>query len=180
MRVGIHSHQLIKAPDDRLGEAALSITLKREDRYRRRVSLTTDCGEQFLLDLPVPTYMAHGDGLLLSNGRVVLVRAAEEPLLELRAATSEALAKLAWHIGNRHTPAEITDAALYIQPDHVLADMVRGLGGRVTEVMRAFEPEGGAYGGNGALEKSHHHGEHSHGHAHEGTAGHHSPSVAVK
>lgn len=176
MAVGFSAHHLIKAPDDRLGGAALSITLKREDRYRRRVSLTTDCGLQFLLDLAEPTYMAHGDGLLLGDGRVVVVCAAEEPLLELCAKSPEALAKLAWHIGNRHTPAEITDAALYIQPDHVLAEMVLGLGGSVTEVMRAFEPEGGAYGGHGALEKGHHHGEHSHDHADE----HHSLSAVAK
>lgn len=153
-----------------------SITLDREGRYRRRIALTSDAGMPFLLDLPEATYLAAGDALALDDGRLVEVRAAAEDLLEIHAHDATALARIAWHIGNRHTPAEITPCAIYIQPDHVLAEMVEGLGGHVHRVRRPFEPEGGAYGGKGPLEKGHHHHgagghhhhhDHGHGHAHD-------------
>jgi urease accessory protein len=153
-------------PDERLNHPARTITLKREERYRRRIVMTADCGFQFLLDLPDATYLPNGSGLELETGDIIGVCAAEEPLMEIRAASPGLLMRLAWHIGNRHTPAEITTDALYIQPDHVLADMVRGLGGTVHDVSRPFEPEGGAYGGHGALQTGHHHRADDHGHHH--------------
>ena len=131
-----------------------SITLDRQSRYRRRVLLNTDRGHELLLDLPEATYMAHGDALELGNGTFIKIVAAPEDLLEIHAHGPLELARIAWHIGNRHTPAEITPAAIYIQPDHVLAEMVTGLGGHVHRVMRPFEPEGGAYGGKGPLSES--------------------------
>lgn len=141
-----------------IGEARVldTITLDRESRYRRRVRLTTDGGHALLLDLGEATYLADGDALVTEDGLVV-VRAAAEPLMEVRAQDLTQLARIAWHIGNRHTPAEIRPDAIYLQPDHVLEEMIAGLGGHVRHVMRAFEPEGGAYGGHGALEKGHHH-----------------------
>ena len=78
-----------------------------------------------------------------------------------------ALARVAWHLGNRHTPAQIEEGRILIQPDHVLAEMVEGLGAHVHRVKRPFEPEGGAYGGHGPLHASHHHhhhGDHDHHH----------------
>lgn len=148
------------------GRIALdTITLDRASRWRRRVTLTTDKGRDILLDLAEATLLENGDALVLENGSCVKVVAAPEALMEITARTPLALAKLAWHIGNRHTPAEITAEAIYIQPDHVLADMVRGLGGSVRKVSRPFDPEGGAYGHKGALVESHHHG-HGHGHSH--------------
>ncbi len=160
---------VIPPTDVRPDETNRFVTLTREERYRRRIVMTTDCGFQFLLDLPEATYLADGSGLLLETGDIVCVRAAAEPLLEIRAENAALLMRLAWHIGNRHTPAEITAYALYIQPDHVLADMVHGLGGTVAEVTRPFEPEGGAYGGHGALSSGHHHhGASAHSHDHHG------------
>lgn len=145
-----------------------TITLDRASRWRRRVALKTDKGHDILLDLAEATLLANGDTLVLENGTCVKVVAAPEALLEVTANTPLELAKIAWHIGNRHTPAEITAEAIYIQPDHVLADMVRGLGGSVRDVSRPFDPEGGAYGHKGALVESHHHGHgHSHGHGHD-------------
>lgn len=144
-----------------------TITLDRQARYRRRLALTTDRGHEFLLDLPEATYLASGDALVLSNGALVKVVAAVEELLEIQAADSAALAKIAWHLGNRHTPAEVTRDAIYIQPDHVLAEMVTRLGAHVHAVKRSFEPEGGAYGGHGALHASHHHGTGWHHHDHD-------------
>ncbi len=171
----LRATKLIEGSDARAAASPITITLTREDRYRRRVSWTTDCGLAFLLDLPEATYLPNGAGLVLEDGRVVRIAAASEPLLGITAASPTALARIAWHIGNRHTPAEITGTALFIQPDHVLADMVERLGGMVEEVLRPFEPEGGA----GSLEKGHHHGHphhehrhggHHHGHDHHGAA----------
>lgn len=158
------------------GRIALdTITLDRASRWRRRVALKTDKGHDILLDLVEATLLANGDALVLENGNCVKVVAAPEALMEVTAKTPLALARLAWHIGNRHTPAEITAGAIYIQPDHVLADMVRGLGGAVRDVSRPFDPEGGAYGHKGALIESHHHGgahTHSHSHSHSHGDGH--------
>jgi urease accessory protein len=151
-----------------------TITLDRQSRYRRRVLLTTDGGRELLLDLPEVTYLAHGDGLAVEGG-AVLVKAAAEDLLEIHAADALALATIAWHLGNRHTPAEITRGAIYIQPDHVLAELVEQLGAHVHRVRRPFEPEGGAYGGKGPLHSGHHHGHggHHHHHGHDHAHDHH-------
>jgi urease accessory protein len=155
----------------RRGEAgreagADTITLDRQSRYRRRLAMTSDRGRPFLLDLAEATYLEAGDRIRLDDGSEVEVRSAAERLLEISAPDRHALMRIAWHIGNRHTPCEITEGALYIQEDHVLADMVRGLGGAVRAVERPFEPEGGAYGGKGPLEHGHHHHGHGHGHSH--------------
>ncbi|MBX2804737.1 MAG: urease accessory protein UreE [Hyphomicrobiales bacterium] len=161
----IRASAIIPPADVRPDESKRFVTLTREERYRRRIVMTTDCGFQFLLDLPQAVYLPDGSGLLLETGDFVRVRAAAEPLLEIRAGDTALLMRLAWHIGNRHTPAEVATDALYIQADHVLAEMVRGLGGVVSEVTRPFEPEGGAYGGHGALTSGHHrHGNAANGH----------------
>ncbi|GLK68066.1 hypothetical protein GCM10008179_17040 [Hansschlegelia plantiphila] len=110
--------------------------------------MTADGGLDFLLDLPRPANLNDGDALQLEDGRLVLVRAAEEELVEVTAATPLRLAKIAWHLGNRHTPAEVTDEAIYVAPDHVLVEMVRGLGGATRVVRRPFQPETGAYSGH--------------------------------
>jgi urease accessory protein len=149
-----------------------TITLDRAARFRRRIALTTDRGHDLLLDLADTTYLADGDGLLLLNGTYVKVVAAPEPLLEIHAHSAADLARIAWHIGNRHTPAEVTEVALYIQPDHVLEAMVIGLGAHVHHVKRPFEPEGGAYGHKGTLQVGHHHGS-GHTHAADHAAVHH-------
>ena len=143
-----------------------SVTLDREGRYRRRISLTSDQGRKFLLDLAEATYLAPGDALAVDDGSLIAVKAAAEDLLEVRAQSPFELLRLAWHLGNRHTPAEITPDVIYIQYDHVLADMLAGLGAKVNRVNRPFEPEGGAYGGNGALSHGHHHGDNGHHHTH--------------
>ena len=76
------------------------------------------------------------------------------------------LMKVAWHLGNRHVPAEVTKDAIYIAPDHVLVEMVRGLGARAEAVTRPFRPERGAYHEHGGHEHGHHgHEHHEHGHA---------------
>lgn len=162
---------IIPSDDERLIKAEQfdSITLTREERYRRRIVCKTDQGDPFLLDLAEATYLPDGTGLGLEGGRIIVVRAAPEDLLKITAPNNDGLMRIAWHVGNRHTPAEVTADAIYIQPDHVLADMIRGLGGTVTDVSRPFEPEGGAYGGHGSLERGHHHGDDHQHHSHDHT-----------
>lgn len=143
-----------------------TVTLPREERYRRRKLLATDAGTEFLLDLSEATYLAHGTLLEADDGTLIRVVAASEPVLEIRAGSPQHLARIAWHVGNRHIAAEIAADALYIQPDHVIAEMVRGLGGEIRDTVRPFEPEGGAYGHHGSLHESHHHGDGGSAHAH--------------
>jgi urease accessory protein len=144
-----------------------SLTLDRASRHRRRAVLTTDRGHDVLLDLPEATRLAEGDGLRLENGAHVRIIAAPEPLLQIHAVDGRDLARIAWHIGNRHVACEVTADALFVEPDHVLEAMVVGLGARVHHVIRPFEPEGGAYDHDSApSDRDHRSTTHAHGHAH--------------
>lgn len=131
-----------------------------DQRRRRRRSVTARNGLVFLLDLPAVTTLRDGDGLVLDDGRIIGVRAAPEALLEITCRDPRQLARIAWHLGNRHLPAEIRMEAIRIRSDHVIADMARGLGAAVESLSAPFNPEQGAYSGNGA---SHHHHDHGHG-----------------
>jgi len=107
------------------------ITLDHGDRHRRRIALTADGGTRFLLDLEEADFLDDGDALALETGWLVEVRASSEELLEIVGRDPLHLLTLAWHIGNRHVPAEITRDAIYIGDDHVLASMLEGLGATV-------------------------------------------------
>ncbi len=122
-----------------------SITLDAHERHRRRIVLTGEHGTQFLLDLRQAAALRDGDGLLLDDGGIVRVAGRPEPLVEIRAASADELARLAWHIGNRHVEVQITGNALRIRRDHVIESMLRGLGARVTPIEAPFTPETGAY-----------------------------------
>jgi len=139
------------------------ITLDHGDRHRRRIVLHADGGTAFLLDLDKADVLEDGDAILLDSGWLVQVRAAPEKLIEVRTVDSLDLLTLAWHIGNRHVPAEITRDALYIVYDHVLLDMLQGLGARTALVDRPFRPVRGAYHHHEHNGHAHHH---SHGHSH--------------
>jgi urease accessory protein len=102
-------------------------------------------GLMFLLDLPEATVLRDRDALVLDDGRLIEVRAKPEPLLEVRAEDAQHLARLAWHLGNRHLPATIAADRILIRPDHVIAGMLAGLGARVSAVEAPFDPEPGAY-----------------------------------
>jgi urease accessory protein len=143
-----------------------TVTLDHEDRHRRRAALKGEGGLDFLLDLDKAAVLNDGDAVKLEDGRLVQVKAAAQPLLEIRAENLLRLMRIAWHIGNRHTPAEIAADAIYIEEDHVLAEMVRGQGGTATPVTRPFQPERGAY------EHDCEHDHHGHGHAHDHRGGH--------
>src|SRR5262245_29472915 len=125
--------------------AAGSITLDFDHRHRRRLRLITDQGGEVLLDLPTTVAMADRDGVQLDNGTWFIVRAAAEPVVDVAHAEPRHLVRLAWHLGNRHVPAEIRGDALRIRPDQVIEDMLRGFGATLVTHHAAFQPEGGAY-----------------------------------
>jgi urease accessory protein len=133
-----------KWPDDR---AAGVVTLDFEMRHRRRIRLTLDDGEEILLNLPKAVAMSDGDGLQLGDGRWVRVQASQERLVEIRHPDPAQLLRLAWHLGNRHLPTDIS-GPLRIRPDHVIEDMLRGMGADLRTVAESFQPVGGAYGGH--------------------------------
>ena len=138
-----------QAGDWTSGEAIDRVVLDADERQRRRGTLTGENGTRFLLALPRATMLPDGDGLILDTGAIVRVASRPELLLEIAAKTPHHLARLAWHLGNRHTDVQIAGERLRIRRDHVLAKMVVGLGAQVTEIEAPFEPEQGAYGGHG-------------------------------
>ncbi len=155
------------------GAVSDDILLDFQDRHRRRIVLTAAKGTEFILDLPDVPDLREGDGLRLSSGETVLVRAAPEALMEITCSDPLHLARIAWHLGNRHLPTEIAERRLRIRADHVIADMVVGLGGKVHAIDAPFDPEGGAYGGPASAHHGHRHDDnhdhdhdHDHGHAH--------------
>jgi urease accessory protein len=121
------------------------VVLDAQDRHRRRIVFVGEHGATYLLDLPRPTQLRDGDGLLLEDGSVVRVSSKMEALVEVTAKTINDLARIAWHLGNRHTEVQIAGDALHIRRDHVLEEMLRGLGALLSYLDAPFDPETGAY-----------------------------------
>ena len=142
--------QILRAGAWRAAAASDRVVLDADERYRRRIVMTGERGGKFLLDLPEATALHDGDGLLLDDGAIVAVTARPEPLIEIAAEgaaeQTAVMTRLAWHLGNRHTEVEIVGDKLRIRRDHVLEDMLIGLGAVVTPIEAPFEPERGAYG----------------------------------
>jgi urease accessory protein len=143
----LHASQLLKAGEWLSGQAADTITLDYDERHRRRFRYVSAGGIEFLLDLARATVLQDGDGLKLDDGRIIVVRAAPEALTEIRADCRAELLRLAWHIGNRHLPAQLAGDRIYIREDYVITEMLRGLGATVRAVLAPFSPEQGAYAG---------------------------------
>ncbi|MEM9437135.1 MAG: urease accessory protein UreE [Pseudomonadota bacterium] len=129
------------------------VTLDYAARLLRRKRLEADDGTAFLVDLAHTSHIEPGQAFLLEDGRAVEVQAAEETLLKV---TGD-LPRLAWHIGNRHTPCEMGEGYLLLQFDPVLRDMLIGLGAHLHELTGPFRPEGGAYGHGRTMGHSHDH-----------------------
>ena len=140
-----HAHEILPAGSWALDEAADTISLAYNERHRRRFRYTADKGTDFLLDLARAAVLNHGDGLKLDDGRIVAVIAAPEALTEVRAVNPKELVRLAWHIGNRHLPAQLDADRILIREDHVITEMLRGLGAQVHHLQAPFTPESGAY-----------------------------------
>ncbi|MCU4654734.1 urease accessory protein UreE [Roseibacterium sp. SDUM158016] len=154
------------APLDRL-------ILDYEGRFLRRKRVVCASGRAVLVDLPETVSLDAGDALETEEGGLVAVEAAPEPLLRI---TGD-LPRLAWHIGNRHTPCQVLEGHLLIRDDHVLSDMLARLGAGVERVTGPFTPEGGAYGHGRTHGHSHgpghdHGHDHDHGHRHGHGHGH--------
>jgi len=133
-------------------------------RHRRRILLRAESGAQVLIDLPQATRLRNGDGLLLENGGIVRVCARAEKLLEIHAHDPAQMIRIAWHLGNRHLPVQLLGDTIRIRADHVIEEMIEGLGGHVHEVEAAFDPEAGAYAGG----HQHHHHDDDEDHHHHG------------
>ena len=146
------------APGDPAPRAA--VVLDHEAAFLRRRVLTAEDGTRLALDLPRATALAPGTRLVTEAGHYE-VRAAQEPLMAVAAADARTLARLAWHVGNRHVPCRIEADRLVLRDDHVLSAMLEGLGATVSRMTGPFHPEGGAYGTGRVA--GHSHGPHDHG-----------------
>ena len=143
------------------------IVLAHDERHLRRKVLTLQKGEQILVDLPDPIAFTHGDVLILEDGRMAEIIAADEVLYEVTPRDRQHLSELAWHLGNRHLPAQLEEDRIVILRDHVIKAMLEGLGARITEIVAPFHPLRGAYhSGHGHDHRDHDHHDHSHGHHH--------------
>ena len=158
------AHAILRA-DARGGRVPHDIvTLDYEGRFLRRKVLSTVHETRFLVDLAETISLDQGDCFVLGDETLIEVIAAEEALLEV---TGQDLVRLAWHIGNRHTPCQIEPDRLLIRRDEVMADMLTRLGAHLHDISEPFAPEGGAYG----MGRTHGHdhggpGGHAHGHSH--------------
>jgi urease accessory protein len=143
-----------------------TVTLPFDERHRRRIRMTDDRGEDFLLDLSEAALLCEGDGLALDEGGFIRVCAAEEPVADIHCGNAEQAARIAWHIGNRHTPVQVLPGGtLRIRDDHVLVAMVEGLGATVERTKAPFAPEPGAYAKTGHSHEHDH--DHDHRHSHD-------------
>ena len=133
------------APADSQVAADDRLVLPYDARCKSRQRVTLASGDELGYVLPAGTVLRHGDRLLTGNGRIVAVEAASEGLLEVRSDDILQLLRAAYHLGNRHVPVQLGEEFLRFQPDHVLAEMLVGLGCVVREVQAPFDPEGGAY-----------------------------------
>ncbi|HEX5805353.1 MAG TPA: urease accessory protein UreE [Macromonas sp.] len=152
-----------------LVKRAATLTLDWDLRQKSRFDATDSDGRRVGVFLPRGTVVRGGDVLLAQDGTLLRVQAAPQAVLKITACATHGspfdLIRAAYHLGNRHVPIELKPDHLKIEPDHVLADMLRQMHLTVTEVQEAFEPEAGAYaGGHGS--HSHDHGNHDHGHSH--------------
>lgn len=133
------------------------VVLDFDQRHRRRIAMLGIRGTAFVLDLPHAVRLQQGDALVLDDGRRIRVVAAPEPLVRITAVNAGELVRIAWHLGNRHLPVMLQGPCILIRQDHVIEEMIRGLGGSVEAVELPFDPERGAYAGGHV--HHHHHGD---------------------
>jgi urease accessory protein len=158
-----------------LVKRAATVELDWDVRQKSRFDATDSNGRAFGVFLARGTLVRGGDVLVLEDGSLVRVQAAPQEVLRITACAQHGspfdLTRAAYHLGNRHVPIELQPDHLKIEPDHVLADMLRAMHMTVVTVQEAFEPEGGAYSSHGHAQghghtHEHSHGEHSHSHDH--------------
>jgi urease accessory protein len=147
---------------DTADEPITTLTLPLEKRIKCRLRVTLDDGSDAGLFLPRGTTLKDGDRLAAEDGRIVLVKAADETLSNVISGDPHLLARACYHLGNRHVSIQIEPDRVSYLHDHVLDDMLEGLGLEVTVTQGPFEPEPGAYGGSAEKAHSHSHGHHHH------------------
>lgn len=149
----VNADASVRALLDRLHAPVDTIRLDYDARLVRRKRLVTEGGRAVVLHLPVLTDLSRHAGLALDDGSEIALVAAAEAVLVVRGD----LPRLAWHLGNRHTPCQFDAGALVIRDDHVLRAMLEGLGAEVVADTRPFHPEGGAYGNGRTMGHDHDH-----------------------
>ena len=149
---------------------AATVELDWDVRQKSRFDATDSQGRQLGVFLPRGTAVRGGDVLVAEDGSLIRVLAAPQDVLKITHCSAHGtpfdLVRAAYHLGNRHVPIELKPDHLKIEPDHVLADMLRAMHLIVTPVAEAFEPEGGAYSAQGHGHGHDHH-DHDHDHAHD-------------
>jgi urease accessory protein len=163
-------------------QRASNLTLDWDTRQKSRFDATDSQGRSLGVFLPRGAVVRGGDVLVAEDGSLIRVEAAPQSVLRITACTEHGspfdLTRAAYHLGNRHVPIELNPDHLKIEPDHVLADMLRAMHMTVVAVSESFEPENGAYGDHGASSHGHGHGHsHEHGHADHSHAAHAEPHV---
>ncbi len=155
---------------------AATVELDWDVRQKSRFDATDSAGRRLGVFLPRGTLVRGGDVLVAEDGSLVRVLAAPQPVLRITPCAAHGspfdLTRAAYHLGNRHVPIELRPDHLQIEPDHVLADMLRAQHLTVQETVAPFEPEGGAYGAQGGGHGHSHGHDHDHGHAHAHGHGH--------
>lgn len=146
-------HTKVEQADHIAGE----LILPYDQREKSRLRATLSSGEEIAVFTVRGTVLRDGDLLLGDDGRIVRIVAASEPTYRVDCANSHTLLRCAFHLGNRHTQAQVGEGFLRIRKDLVLKDMLTGLGATVTEELAPFEPESGAYGGGHHHHDGHHH-----------------------
>ena len=144
------------ASEQQRSEIALSVLLPFDDRKKSRLKTESEQGEALGFMLPRGQILRHGTLLVDELGRVIEVKAAQETVSVVESQDTHLLLRAAYHLGNRHVPLQVGNHRLLYQHDHVLDDMVKGLGLSVSVQQQPFEPEDGAY----APGTGHHHGHH--------------------
>lgn len=157
---------ILRAGDKRGAAPFDRIVLMHDERHLRRKVMTLAGGEKALLDLPQAITLGHGDCLVLEDGRLAEVVAAEEDLYAVTARDRLHLTELAWHLGNRHLPAQIEATRIVILRDHVIKAMLEGLGATVATTREPFVPVRGAYHSDTHGHDEHAHHDHRHKHDH--------------
>ena len=155
-----------------LVKRAATVALDWDVRQKSRFDATDSTGRAIGVFLPRGTLVRGGDVLVLEDGSLVRVQAAPQEVLRITACAQHGsafdLTRAAYHLGNRHVPIELKPDHLKIEPDHVLAEMLRAMHMTVVTVQEAFEPEGGAYSSHGHTQGHGHSHDHDHGHSHTG------------
>src|SRR5689334_23065941 len=157
--------RVLRAAERRDTSAVDTLILAHAQRQAQKGFLFGVKGTCVELDFAEPVRLRTDDALMLDNGGLVEIVAEPEALIEARAADLPALARLAWHLGDRHVPVQVLERRLRLKPDPAIETLLASLGAKVVAIDAPFEPEGGAYDA-AAGDHGHDHRHHDHGHDH--------------